>query len=234
MLNPALMTIIDRNIRQDVHDAVGMLVGELDRVLQFETLYADLLAENHPYWASAESVDTGLAIDPKVLDIVAGYLLYFMHGESFGGRGGMAPQISNDVVWLTLSKGLLSGSVDYDGVGEAVVKVDDAPLADIVFKVTVESVLKSLKCSSMYSAGEASSEGEIEDAGAEVAIRPGDKNPRCWNITSDDFSFAVGLLLFVLSTNPFCSTDTRLVEGCATILDSGSRNDAVAVGLLFD
>jgi hypothetical protein len=221
MLNPALMGIIDRNIRQDVHDAVGMLVGELNRVLQHGTLYAELLADNHPYWAPPEAVEAGLAIDQKVLDTAAGYLLYFMHGESFGGRGGMAPQISNGVVWLTLSHGLLSGRTDYDGVGLDVIEVEDAPLSDIAFQVTVESVLESLESSSMY--------GEIEDAGAQVAIRPGDKNPRCWNITSDDFSFAIGLLLFALSTNPFCSTDKRLVEGCATILDSGSRNDAVEV-----
>jgi hypothetical protein len=134
----------------------------------------------------------------------------------------MAPQITNDVVWLTLPSGLLSRD------GTSTITVEGARLCDIADQVTVESVLASL--TQLYGE-EPETCVPIE---ASVNIRGGDKNIRCWNITSDEFFLAIGLLLFVLSTNPFCSNedeedDIGLIEGCVTVLDSGLRQQAEAV-----
>jgi hypothetical protein len=217
------MGLIDGRIREDVAECVLLLVDALREVCSSADVpYNDLLRTCHPYWATTDEVKSGDAIDKGTLDTTAGYLLYFLHGESFGGRGGMAPLITNDVVWLTLPKGLLASSQ------LTTITVDGARLADLATKVTVESVLASL--TSLY-------KSELETGkrpSAAVEVRGGDKNPRCWNIMSDDFYFGIGLLLFMLSTNPFCCAEAgddnvSLIEGCSTILDSGQRSHAQAV-----
>jgi hypothetical protein len=206
------MQLIDSRVREDVDDAVDMLVQELSRVQPVLGSYATMLEEMHPYWASPQDVKDGLAINRKYLDTLAGYLLYYIHADSMGGRGGMAPQIKNDVVWFKFPNGLLDPE-------DELLDVDCKSLAELVRIVTVESVLLSLE--TVY-------DTPAKRKGTEVDILPGDKNPRCWNITSNEFSFAVGLLLHVLCTNPFCSAGTEY-RSCATILDSNARGNAVLV-----
>jgi hypothetical protein len=212
ILTPELMMLIDAQIREDVEGATSLLISEIRRVSSDDEPYASLLKTNHPYWATRDDVDSELAIDRKFLDTLAGYLLYYIHGESFGGRGGMAPHITNGLVWFELPDGL------FDADGEHI-DVSAVSLATLVEQVTVESVLRSLD--EIYN--------DIEDIIVSVDIRPGDKNPRCWNISSNNFSFAIGLLLHVLCTNPFCADGIALTEKCATILDSNTRTAAVAV-----